>query len=62
MCSRVGSRREARHGLFWIGERGGLDVDEGNFVLSTLVLRIRNQRARHEDIYQPGRDVFVSGL
>jgi glucosamine--fructose-6-phosphate aminotransferase (isomerizing) len=39
-----------------------LDVDEGDFVLSTLVLRIRNQRARHEDIYQPGRDVFVYGV
>jgi glucosamine 6-phosphate synthetase-like amidotransferase/phosphosugar isomerase protein len=61
-AQRVGSGGGARHGVFRIGERGRLDVDQSDFVLSTLVLRLRDQRARHEDIYQPGRDVPVSGV
>ena len=61
-AQRVGSGGGARHGVLRIGERGRLDVDEERFVLSTPVLRIRNQRPRYEDLYQSGRDVFISGV
>ena len=40
----------------------GSTLTKSDFVLPALVLRIRDQRPRHEDIYQPGRDVPVSGV
>ena len=40
----------------------GSTLDESHFVLPALMLRLRNQRACHEDLYQSGRDVFISRL
>jgi len=40
----------------------GSTLTKSHFVLPALMLRIRNQRACHEDLYQSGRDVFISRL
>ena len=51
-----------RHDLLRSGQRDRLHADQGHRLLAAAVLRLRDQRAGHQDLHQPGGHLPVPGL